>query len=280
MLTLRRFYALAPLCCAASLVTAITVRAEEPLAVAITATTAPELVWCLDHFPRFHHYEDVAEPYGPSVDLMQELASRAGFKLVFTPQTPGARCLRLMAEGKVDLMSNLKYSAERKANMFLLPYNKTVPESLFIRENDRRIIETEAQLQQLTLVSIRSYLYSPAMMALLQQRQRHIVEVDSIEAGLELVLRGRVDGLVAPTVSTSDAINNISSYGNKFRTANIDFSRGQASYIHIGLSRQSPHAALEPVLRRHLGDMIADGTVERLYAAPTRQPQLNPPANL
>lgn len=248
------------------------IQAEEPL----PGKTEPQLLWCLDHFSRFHHYEDVSTPYGPSVDLMQELARRAGFKLVFTPQTPVARCLRLMAEGKVDLMSNLKFSTERDAIMHLLPYNKTVPESLFIRNDDRRVIETEAQLQQLTLVSIRSYLYSPILMSLLKQKQRHIVEVDSIEAGLEMVIRGRVDGLVAPTISTSEAISSISSYHNKFRKAGIDFSRGQSGFIHVGLSRLSPYATLEPILRQHLATMLNDGTVERLYAAPTQSaPLLN-----
>lgn len=171
-------------------------------------------------------------------------------------------------------MSNLKFSAGRDAIMYLLPYNKTVPESLFIRSDNKSIVETEAQLQQLTLVSIRSYVYSPALTTLLQQK-RHVVKVDSIEAGLEMVLRGRVDGLLAPTISTSEAIRSISSYHNKFYNAGIDFSRGQSGFIHIGLSRLSPYAAMEPSLRQHLATMLKDGTVERLYAAPTQlQPAL------
>lgn len=248
-------------------------KAEEP--VPRSSAGEPQLLWCLDHFARFHHYEDVRTPYGPSVDLMQELARRAGFKLVFTPRTAVARCFRLMAEGKVDLMSNLKFSAERDAIMHLLPYNETVPESLFMRHSDKRRVETEAQLQQLTLVTIRGYLYSPALMALLAENQRHVVEVDSIEAGLEMVFRGRLDGLIAPTISTSNAIDNTASYAHRFRRAKIDFSRGQPSFIHIGLSRLSPYAHLEPLLRQHLAAMIADGTVASLYAEPT-QTQLSP----
>ena len=185
----------------ASWLAAATVQAEEPL----PGESEPQLLWCLDHFSRFHHYEDVSTPYGPSVDLMQELASRAGFKLVFTPKTPGARCLRLMAEGKVDLMSNLKFSDERNSTMYMLPYNKTVPESLFLRYNDSRSIDTEAQLRHLTLVSIRSYLYSPSVMAFIQQHPRQTVTVDSIEAGLEMLLRGRVDAADALAVAIADA---------------------------------------------------------------------------
>lgn len=267
-----------PLCLVAGLLTSTLAYAEEPVAAGNAAE--PQLVWCLDHFSRFHHYEDTPEPYGPSVDLMQELAKRAGFKLHFTPRTPTARCLRMMAEGKVDLMSNLKYSDERNSNMFMLPYNKTVPESLFLRYNDSRIIDTEAQLQHLTLVSIRSYLYSPSVMAFLQQHPRQAVTVDSIEAGLEMLLRGRVDALISPTVSTSDAINTTSSYRHRFRIAALDLSRNNQSYIHIALSRSSAHASLEPLLRKHLADMVTDGTVARLYDQAVAQSMLLPPLPL
>lgn len=248
--------------------------AEEPVA---PETAQPELVWCLDHFPRFHHYDDTAEPYGPSVDLMRELAKRAGFSLSFAPRTHTARCLRLMAEGQVDLMSNLKFSDERNSTMFMLPYNKTVPESLFLRYNDKRNIDTAAQLQNLTLVSIRSYLYSPNVMAFIQQHPRQIVSVDSIEAGLEMLLRGRVDALVSPTVSTSDAINSISSYRQRFRIAELALGQPDTGYIHIALSRASKHAALEPLLRKHLANMVADGTVALLYDKAIAQSTLLPP---
>ncbi|GAB2908987.1 hypothetical protein GCM10027181_05250 [Rheinheimera gaetbuli] len=275
MTILRCCYAVSVLCLTLSLLSIAAVRAEEP--VAATNASEPQLVWCLDHFSRFHHYEDTVEPYGPSVDLMRELAKRAGFSLRFSPRTTAARCLRLMAEGKVDLMSNLRFSDERNSTMFMLPYNKTVPESLFLRYDDRRNIDTEAQLQHLTLVSIRSYLYSPSVMAFLKQHPRQTVTVDSIEAGLEMLLRGRVDGLISPTVSTSDAINTTSSYRHRFRIATLNLSGGSNSYIHIALSRSSSNAVLEPVLRKHLDDMVADGTVARLYDKAIAQSTLLPP---
>lgn len=278
MTILRCYHALTTLCLTVSLLSVTAVRAEEP--VASSAPAVPHLVWCLDHFPRFHHYDDVAEPYGPSVDVMQELAKRAGFKLVFAPRTATARCIRLIADGQADLMSNLKYSAERDAVMQLLPYNQTVPESLFFRAADNRQMSQEQQLSQLTLVRIRGYMYSAGVMSFFQRHPRQTVEVDSIEAGLEMVLRSRVDALISPTISTSVAIDSVSSYQQKFRRAELNINRSENVYIHIGLSRRSPHAAMEPLLRQHLNEMIADGTVERLYAAPTRPPQLAPTVNL
>lgn len=248
--------------------------AEEPLPVA--AANQPQLLWCLDHFSRFHEYEDNSEPHGISVDLMRELARRAGFSLNFTPRTSPSRCFRLMAEGKVDLMSNLRFSPERDSVMYMLRYNNTVPESLFLRYDDKRLIDSPMQLRHLTIASIRGYLYSDIAMAYLKQHPRQVVQVNSIEAALEMVLRRRVDGVISPTISTTDAINSTAGYAHHFRKAMLDFSGDNNNFIHIGLSRASPHAALEPVLRRHLAEMIADGTVSRLYDKVIQQSVLTP----
>ena len=236
----------------------------------------PTLIWCLDHFSGFHHYEDVAEPYGPSVDVMRELARRANFNLVFTPRTALSRCFRLLAEGKADLMTNLRYSEERNAFMHMLPYSETMPESLFLRYDDKRLIDSAEKLSHLTIVKVRGYLYTPAAMAYLQSHPRKVIDVDSIEAALEMVLRGRVDGVISPTVSTTDAINNIASYRHHFRKAALKFSQGEANFIHIGLSRSSANASLHQSLRKHLGEMVADGTVKRLYDEAVSQPLLSP----
>lgn len=258
------------------LLTGLAAKASAQQAPASFTLHKPKLTWCLDHFSRFHHYEDAAKPYGPSVDIMFELAKRANFTLEFTPRTVLSRCFKLMAEGQVDLMSNLRYSDERNNVMFMLPYSHTKPESLFLRYDEARVIDSSDKLNGLTIAKIRGYLYTPAAMAYLQSHPRQIVDVDSIEAGLEMVLRHRVDGIIAPTVSTTDAINTTAGYVHKFRKAAFDFSNGLSSFIHIGLSRRSQNADMHELLRKHLKDMVKDGTIERLYEDVVNQELLKP----
>ena len=246
--------------------------AEEPVAQA--AAKKPALTWCLDHFSRFHHYEDVTTPYGPSVELMQELARRSGFTLLFTPRTPVSRCFRLMAEGKVDLMSNLKHSPDRAEIMFLLPYETTVAESVFLRRDDLRRLTHYSQLKNFTVASIRGYLFSKATMQFLKQNSSHVAEVDSIESGLEMLYRGRVDALISPTVSTSEAIFSISAYQDRFRIAALEMGADEIEHINIGLSRFSPHQELLPVIAAQLKAMQRDGTVKRLYTDVVINPKL------
>lgn len=251
--------------------------APEPVNKALSAAEPPQLIWCLDHFPHFHEYDLSDTPSGPSVNIMQELARRAGFTLHFTPRTSLARCLRLMQQGEVDLMSNLRYSKERSAFMTLLPYSDNVAESLFMRITDQRLIDSKVQLSSLTLATLRHFLYNPATMALIEEESRHITQVDSIELALEMLLRQRIDGLVAPTISTTEAINAISSYQHRFKIAPLDFSAKAPNSVHIGIAKNSKHAALEPLLRQHLQAMLADGSVQRLMLTPEQYQPLNPP---
>ncbi|MDX3775026.1 transporter substrate-binding domain-containing protein [Chromatiaceae bacterium AAb-1] len=243
--------------------------------VSSTQATAPQqkpvLTWCLDHFPHFHHYADTSTPTGPSVDLMQQLADRAGFILNYTARTPGARCLRMMETGEVDLMSNLKFSPERAEFMYLLPYYNTVPESLFVLNDMARPATTIAQLQQLRLISIRNYLYTPDIKTLLDNTPLHALQVETVEAGLEMLLRQRVDGLLAPTISTLDVIDHNSSYQQRFKIMPLNTIHFSPGYIHIGLSKHSSHAGMAQSLQQALQSLIADGTVDRLYQQALRQ---------
>jgi membrane-bound lytic murein transglycosylase MltF len=234
----------------------------------------PTLVWCLDHFPHFHEYDVSDTPTGPSVELIQELARRAGFQLRFSPRTNLARCLKLMEQGDVDLMTNLKYSDERNQFLYLLPYRNNVAESLFLRKADNRLIDNTAQLRGLTLATLRHFLYNPATMALIAEESRHIAQVDSIEVALEMLLRKRIDGLVAPTISTTEAIHAVSSYQQRFKIAPLDFSGDTPDNIHLAIARNSPHAGLKPLLQHHLQAMIDDGIVARLIRNPENRPDV------
>ena len=120
---------------------------------------------------------------------MQELAQRVGFELSVTPRTPIARCLKLMEEGSVDLMSNLRYSDERAKAIHLIPYSTTMAESLFMRKGDPRQINELVQLNSLIIATIRHYVYSPQLMQQLNVQSRSIAEVDSIELALEMLMR-------------------------------------------------------------------------------------------
>lgn len=230
----------------------------------VWAAEKPVLHWCLDHFPRFHEFHGRNPPIGPSVDLMEELARRADFTLTFSNRTPVARCFRQISTGEADLMVNLNYTPEREQLMFLLPYNENIPESLYLQASDQRQIEQLSQLSQLRLVTVRNYIYNARLMTLLKS-QRHHLEVDSIPAALELLRKGRVDGVIVPTQSSLEVIRNNQQLHFKFRKAAISFKFPERRYIHVGFSRNSKYPEMKAKLEQAISSMMQDGTVQRLY---------------
>ncbi len=230
------------------------------------AEPLPVLRWCLDHFPRFHEFHRPDQPVGPSVDLMQELAKRAGFVLEYSPRTPAARCFRQMETGEADLMSNLNKTPEREASMQLFPYSERVAETLYLRGDDPRNIRQLSQLDRLTLVAVRNYTYHPDLMDLLRQRPaEQRIEVNSIADGFQLLEKGRIDGLLVPTVSSLDYLHSTPRLHQQFKRAPLELKFSTPQYIHIGFSRHSKHPELASRIAEQVAAMMADGTVARLY---------------
>lgn len=225
----------------------------------------PVLNWCLDHFPRFHEFRGRGLPIGPSVNVMQELARRVGFELNYSPRTPIARCFRQMANGSADLMINLNFTEERDKIMYMFPYSENIPESLYLRGNDSRLIDQFSQLTPLILVTVRNYTYNSTLMALIQNQKEQHIEVDSIAAGFELLRKGRVDGLIVPTQSSLEVIRNNPTFHYQFRKAALSFKFGKPRYVNIGLSRHSKHLHLKEKIEQTVEAMRTDGTIAQLY---------------
>lgn len=120
----------------------------------------PELEWCLDHLPPRQIYLASQQPTGPMVDLMQQLARQSGFTLKFSPPTPSARCLKLMQQGKTDLMTGLLWSAQREQFMLLLPFDNARPDALFSR-HQQNPLNSMAALNGKTIALAENRHYPP-----------------------------------------------------------------------------------------------------------------------
>lgn len=224
-----------------------------------------ELYWCLDDFPNRHHYPADGEPYGPTVDFMQEVARRAGVRLRFSQNTPFARCLRMMEQGKVDVMTSLNTSPERAEFMHLIPYDQARPEVVLLRQ-DSPDIWSVAELSHLSLMVIRGYTYNADILNIISRHQQTI-EVDSLESGLNMLLLKRADALLAPVQSSRNLMQTNPRYHGQFKTASLAIQLAEPRYVHIGLSKASPNARLETQLRLAVESMIADDLVHRYFHA-------------
>lgn len=230
----------------------------------------PVLEWCLDNYPNRHSFlqnaPKNAEPYGPTVDLMRELAVRSGFVLKFSPDTPFARCLKHMATGKTDLMINLNYSEQRAGYMHLLPYSKGLPEVLYLHPKHQSVSNFQ-QLQNASVALVRGYVYAEELLQRITQQQLIVHEADTLENAFGLLLRNRVDAVVAPQQQAAYVINSQPQYQRQFRVIPLEPALVTALYAHLGFSKKSAHHHLLPAIKKTLQQLVDEGTIQRHHAA-------------
>jgi polar amino acid transport system substrate-binding protein len=251
------------------------------LLLLVSAVTAaqplPVLQWCLDNYPNRHNYPVQGQPYGPTVDLMRELARRSGFELSFSPNTPFARCLKLMQDGQTDLMIRLNYSDERNSYMHLIPYVRSARAEYLYLLDQHKDIHDMAQLSRLTIGVIRGYIYNAELPNILIKNSKNVVEIDTEDSAMTMLLYKRVDAVIAPMQTTEHVINSNAKFKGAIKIASLEFPFQRNMYVHIGLSRKSRHAGLLPQIQDAIKSMEQDGLIQHYYqndlaAHPADQP--------
>lgn len=240
----------------------------------LAAAEVPVLEWCLDDYPNRHHYPKTGEPYGPTVDLMRELAVRSGFVLKFSPDTPFPRCLKQMATGKTDLMINLNFSEQRASFMHLLPYAQGMPEELYLSRRGQNV-DSFSQLHGVSVALVRGYVYSDTLLARMRQQQLTVHEADTLDNAFGLLLLNRVDAVVAPHIQAAHIIASQPQYQGQFRVIALEPALVTELFAHLGFSKKSAHQQLLPAIVKTLQEMVAEGKIQQQHRA---EPKVKTPS--
>lgn len=241
-------------------------------ACAVTTTAGPAklplLHWCLDHFPGFHEFPgDSRSPVGPSVEMMQELARRAGLTLQTGTKTPASRCVKDLLEGKTDIMTNLLYSKERADKITLIRFGSRFPDRLYLAATDSRRTSDVTQLSSLSIVTVRGFGLHPALQQVVNalpaaQKQ----QVLSTEIALQMVARGRADATLLPPTQVNQIYRQQPALAGQLRDVSFASEKVRPQDIYLGLSKSLPDPAVEARLRQALKSMQQDGSMRRIFA--------------
>ena len=219
---------------------------------ALAATV--ELEWCLDHFPPRHSYLPGQQPSGPMVDMMQKLAAHSGFTLKFSPPTPTTRCLKLMQQGKTDIMTGLMWSEQREQYMLLLPFDQAKSEILFVHKEQQ--IQDQASLENRQIAVIKNRRYSKALLAMLEQQQVKMRTVEDLEQAMAMLHFKQVDAVAGPLHITERILKS-----NPRLQSSIIVNPWQPPtrlelQSHLALSRMSPHFLLHLQISQQLEKLV------------------------
>lgn len=218
-------------------------------------TTKPVLQWCLDHLPPRHTYLAGQQPTGPMVDMMRELADASGFTLSFSPPTPLNRCLKLLEEGKTDLMTGLVQTEARQAVYLMSPFDEVRMNSIVVAPHSP-VVQREQDLRGRIVVLTKDRTYPPTLLKRLPQLQITVIWGKDLESALALLLYQQADIYMGPQHYTLMELQKNPRF-NTLKLNNWQLPADHSQRTHLAMSRLSPHQALWPKIDHALQQMVA-----------------------
>lgn len=204
-------------------------------------------------------------PTGPSVEMMQEIARRAGLQLQISRQTPIARCLKDLAASNTDVMVNLLYNEERAKQFILIRFASRVPDQLYRNATAVKPVLMLSEINSLSIVIVRGFRLHPKLQKIAEALPSNQIQyVDSTLTALKLVAMGRTDGaLLSPDIVQTVLIQH-PNLARQLQAIRFPHDNLPPEDIFIGLSRFMKNPAAEPNIRAALAQMQQDGSLQRI----------------
>lgn len=222
----------------------------------------PVLKLAMYHSPPYYFTENVAEPYGLSLDLLKPAARQLGLRIEVVT-CPFPRCLKLAEQGEVDIVAGLIKTNERESYMhFIQPAMMNFVSSFvfYSRHTQSHDIQSVNDLTGHSVTVMRDAAYFPAFD---QATDFERVPVNSEAKALKLVHKGRAD--YAITIEQT-AAGSFAAAGLKL----TDLKR-QPYYVnqnirgYLAFSRQSPNFQLAAKLEQMLEQQYRAGMFHLLW---------------
>lgn len=223
----------------------------------VASAQQEQLLWCVDHVPQRQHYESGKTPYGPMVNLMQDLALRLNLQLTYTLPTPSNRCLQQLERGEVDVVASLLYSAEREKRFYLFPFDIARSESWFIHKD--YLLTQQAGLR---VTLIKGLIYSPSLPETYKTAGFLLTTADNMDDALAALFFRDTDVVVGPEHITQAKIAGNVRYNNALILAPLN--QQPTTEAHIAISKSGRYAHRHDAFRQALQQIRQEGKY-RLY---------------
>jgi polar amino acid transport system substrate-binding protein len=230
------------------------------------AASPAALHWCLDHFPQMHEFDGKSRlPTGPSVEMMQEIARRAGLQLQISRQTPIARCLKDLAAGDTDIMVNLLYNEERARQFILIRFASRLPDQLYRPVTAAKPVLLLSQISSMSIVIVRGFRLHPKLQKIADALPASQIQyVDSALTALKLVAMGRTEAALLSPDIVKTVLSQHPDIASQLQSTQFPHDDLQPEDIFIGLSRHLKHAVAEQKIKTALAQMKQDGSLQRI----------------
>lgn len=214
------------------------------------------------HSPPYYHTEDVKKPTGLSLDILTPVATALGYRLEVVP-CPFPRCLKMAAQGELDLVAGLINNQEREKFLYFLSPPMMQFHSAFVfysRPQAPFKLTQLADLKGRTVAVMRDAVYFPDF----DNSQIFTrVKVPSESVALDMVAMGRVD--YAITVEKT-ALGSFHDAGLQLTDLQRQpYFQQQKIDGYLAFSRLSPNFAIAPQLEAELQLQARQGLLDKLW---------------
>ena len=163
---------------------------------------APRITIGIHHAPPLSYADNQARPSGLIIDILDVLAKELDFSLQIVP-CPFSRCLKMVKEGKIDLLGELIYTEARAKELeYVFPAYMVLHSSFvfYALHNSDIKVENYQQLADKRIAVMRGAAYFSRFD---QDESLQKVPVDTERVVVEMLLKGRVD-LAISVEATAD----------------------------------------------------------------------------
>jgi len=150
---------------------------------------------CLDYTP-FVIVEDGKKKWnGPNIETLHHISKELNIELDTSVRAPFVRCMEELKNGRVDAIAGLIYTKERDKLLHLLPYSIKKQLAVFYLKDNKEKIDLNAMLPNQTIGMHRAFALPDEIIQ--STLAKHLVPIGTVDSGLNMALRGRIDGVMA-----------------------------------------------------------------------------------
>ncbi|MEK0161794.1 transporter substrate-binding domain-containing protein [Pseudoalteromonas piscicida] len=226
---------------------------------------AQQINVAVDHAPPYSIIKDNGEVQGLILDILETVQAQVGVNYqINTIPCPFSRCMRMIAQGEVDVMGGLIRTPQReKLINFVEPaYMALTSSFVFYAKQDSDIrVEQYTDLYTKRIAVVRGGVFYPRFD---EDRQLNKVPVFSEQVAFDLLLKGRVDLVIAVEDTAEVAMEVLGQPIEKLKK--VSYRHAQPIYGHMAMSKRFSDTELAKKIRLTMRQLAVKKQLDAVVA--------------
>lgn len=168
-----------------------------------SASATQSVITCTDYTPYHQDSNGKLVFNGRNIETLFYVVSALSFQLDASIRAPFVRCLKLLEQGKIDVLAGLIHTEERAQLFKLIPYRDKAPLAIFYRKDDYPEFDLKWLGKNEVIGMHRAFALPDEIKN--SELENRLTPITSVGVGFEMLIEKRLSGVLA-TVNTGQLI--------------------------------------------------------------------------